>query len=251
MGRFRRSVVSGTKILINSPIVAGLIGASFGLVLANLSFTQSSGPSQWALVGFFISAVLAAVFVLNKLNGLNIDVLQLRNAAHLLRIDETTGGADIVKGLVQNCKVIRVIGRARQDQLSRPESSQRHYLEVTESAVVDGTMEVYRRITGDVLRAPFREHLGRLIDARKDGQIVELSIAPNFDAFISYQVFDRTAALIGIETASVPGVRDSTVVLLTYRQELIDALIAHFDSAWTGLAPISDKQAFLEATSDS
>jgi hypothetical protein len=245
-----RRLYRAVTIFLNSPIVAGLVGASFGLVLANLSSTQRSGPPRWALVGIFLAAVLSAVFVYNRLQVVAQKVENLQDSTDLIRVDEQSGGIDIVVGLVENATVIRVIGRARQDQLSSPSSRQVDYVKATEAAARSGHLRVYRRITGAELKEQFRDHLFRLldVDVKGTGQIVEVAIVPNIDAMVSYQAFDRTAALIGIETAPVPGIRDSTVVFLTYQKEIIEALVAHFDSAWAGLDHVSSRGDFELAT---
>jgi hypothetical protein len=243
-----RRISRAAMILLNSPIVAGLVGASFGLVLANLSSASRSGPPRWALIGIFLAAIFSAAFVYNRLQSMAQKVDNLQDSAHLIRVDEQSGGIDIVVGLVETATVIRVIGRARQDQISSPSSRQIDYIKATETATQSGHLRVYRRITGTELRGAFRDHLLRLIDAKKPGQIVEVAAVPNIDALVSYQIFDTTAALIGIETAPVPGIRDSTVVFLTYQSEIIQALVAHFDSAWAGLTPISDRKDLELAT---
>jgi hypothetical protein len=237
-------------MIINSPIVAALVGASFGLVLANLSSSHQAGPPRWALVGIFLAAVLAAVFVYNRLETIGRKVDHVRASTDLIRVEAHSGGMDTVLGLVQTCAVIRVVGRARQDQLSGPGSRQLSYLKATEAAVKSNRLRVYRRITGTELKPRFRDHLLRLFDNSRPEQLVQVAAVPNIDSLISYQIFDTTAALIGIETAPVPGVRDSTVVFLTYRDIIINALVAHFDSAWAGLDPTSTR-ADLEAETSS
>jgi hypothetical protein len=245
---FRRTGGKYFGLLASSPIIAGLVGASFGLVLSNISSSNSAGPPQWALMGLFMAAVFAAAFVQNRLANVEARVSQLTSAAHLLQVDEQSGGMDIVNGLVQNSRIIRVIGRARQDQLMSPLSHQKDYLAATETAVKTGELQVYRRVTGDELRTMFRAHLERLLKARQPGQDVQVAVVPQVDLLISYQVFDRTAAIIGIETAAVPGIRDSTVVFLTYNAEIIDALTAHFDAAWARLTPVRDAADLLAQT---
>jgi hypothetical protein len=242
---FSRSVT----LLVNSPIVAGLVGASFGLVLSNLSNDQKPGPPRWALMGIFLAAIMSSVFVYNRLASIGKKVDSLQDTTDLVRLDRQSGGMDIVFGLVENAKVIRVVGRARQDQLDEPRSSQRNYLKATESSVKSGQTRVYRRITGDVLRPTFRDHLMRVFEASKPGQIIEVATVDDIDAMISYQVFDSTAAIVGIETSPVPGVRDSTIVFLTYQADIIEALVAHFDSAWVTLKPHSKVEDFRASSS--
>jgi hypothetical protein len=87
-----------------------------------------------------------------------------------------------------------------------------------------------------------------MLDNKSAGQIVEIAMVPDIDALVSYQIFDATAAIIGIETASVPGIRDSTVVFLTYQKEIIEALVAHFDSAWVSMFPVTNRKDFELAT---
>ncbi|MCC5581718.1 hypothetical protein IMZ11_39565 [Microtetraspora sp. AC03309] len=245
---FRRTSEKYFGVLASSPIIAGLVGASFGLVLSNLAAARGAGPPQWALVGIFLAAIFSAAFVQNKLTSVEVRVAQLTNAAHLLRVDEQSGGMDIVNGLVQNSRIVRVVGRARQDQLMSPLSHQKDYLAATEAAVRTGRLRVYRRITGDELRTLFRGHLERLLRMRQPGQDVQVALVPEIDLLVSYQVFDRTAAIIGIETSAVPGIRDSTVVFLTYNVEIIDALTAHFDGAWARLTAIADADELLSRT---
>jgi hypothetical protein len=243
--RFRRAGI----VLVNSPIVAGLVGASFGLVLANLSSSHQSGPPRWALVGVFMAAILSASVVYNRLEVMGRKVDGLQNSTDLIRLDQQSGGMDLVVGLVENASVIRVIGRARQDQLSRPESPQFNYLKATEVAVKSGSLKVYRRITGTELKPAFQQHLARLLENQQAGHIVQIAAIPEIDAMISYQTFDSTAAIIGVETAAVPGIRDSTIVFLTHRSDIIEALTAHFDSAWLGLQAINTSSEFEAATS--
>ncbi|MFI7638482.1 hypothetical protein [Nonomuraea sp. NPDC049400] len=224
--------------LVGSPIIAGLVGASFGLVLSNLASSSGAGPPQWALVGLFLAAVFASAFVHNRLTRIEVHVSELVQAAHLLRLDEHSGGMDIVNGLVATSRHIRVIGRARQDQLSDPASKQTDYLAATEQALRLGSLSRYWRITGEELRPRFREHLVTLLKTSGEEGRVKIGIVDKFDTLVSYQVFDRVAAILGIETTPGPGVRDSTVVFLTYNAEIIDALISHFDSAWACVTPI-------------